>query len=278
MRAFHETLNEELDLLKTAGNHFANGAFPSSSTHKKWRVDRTNKFCVPPIRHLGEVHMKKIVLLAMAGTVVTAHAVLVDDFSTSYTNSIGTGTWVDSQSGSMLGGERDVELAVLANTFSQFADTDIPGSAASIFSNGFGVESVTTYQYDRTGDEAGNMGPGKLLKNGGTGAALIGSPDTSVLIDWLGNDLRVVVDVTTRLNGSTLGTASGVRLAGSGAGSMLINVLGLDKADSLTIAFHGDVNADFGISRIQTVPEPATLLGLTSLLAGAVLRRRNRTR
>jgi hypothetical protein len=221
--------------------------------------------------------MKNIAMLVLAGCVVTAQAVLVDDFSTSYTNSIGTGTWVDTQLGSMLGGERDVQLEVVANTFSQFADTDIPGSLVSIFSNGFGVESITTFQYDRAADETGNLGPGKSLKNGGNGSALIGTNDSSVAIDCLGNDLRVMVEITTRLNGATLGTASAIRAAGSGAGSMTIPVTGLSTADSLTIAFHGDMNADFGISRIQTVPEPASIVSLAALTAVA-LSRRNRKR
>lgn len=221
--------------------------------------------------------MKKVALLfgfALLGSV--AHAVVIDSFGASYTNSVLTGTWVDVQTGSMLTGERDVQFEVLGNPFNQFTDLDINGSGSAVFSTGFGVDASFYFQYDLVGDEAGNFGPGKVLTNAGTGSPILSGTNDRVRVHFLGNDLNVVVTLTTRLSGSITGTSNATRLAGSGAGNLdlLMSPAILAAADSLTLKFSGATSADFAIDRVEAVPEPSSVLLLASgLVALSALRR-----
>ncbi len=221
--------------------------------------------------------MKQLWTLLALGVAAASHAVtLIDDFTTPYTNSVQGGTWVDSHAATVLGGERDVQFAVTTNTFNQFSDLDIQGAGKAIMSNGFGMTSTFTLQYDRAGDEAGNTGPGKTLTNGGNGSALLAKGDNQLCITWLGNDLDVRVTAIARLSGNTLGSTSATRFANSGAGQMILGVTGLDQADSITVVFAGVENADFGVANLKAVPEPGS--GLALALAGGWLIRRRRSR
>lgn len=223
--------------------------------------------------------MKKVALLfvfSLLGSL--AHAIVIDSFGASYTNSVLTGTWVDVQTGTMLTGERDVQFEVVANPFSQFTDLDINGTGPAIFSTGFGVSSNYYFQYDLVGDEAGNFGPGKVLTNGGTGTPILSGANDRVRVHFLGNDLNVVVTLTTRLSGAVTGTASATRFAGSGAGDLdiFLSPALLGGADSLTFKFSGVTNADYAIDRIEAVPEPSSLLLLAAGFAAVSALRRFR--
>jgi len=219
--------------------------------------------------------MKRILLLAGIAAAGGAQAVVVDTFSVSYFQSISSGTWVDVQAGPVLSGERDVELAVLSNPFSQYLDVDIPGSGALIVDNGFQVKSTVTLQYDGK-DEVGNTGSGKTLTNTSSGTALVGGTDNVLRLHWFGNDLDV--DVTLKLwkNGVLVTNATQTRLAGSGAGTMDFIDANVASADNVTLVFAGVPSADFALAKIETVPEPATLAALLMGAGAMAARRRKR--
>lgn len=219
--------------------------------------------------------MKQATLLAFCLVTVGAQAITIDDFSTAYSQSVLSGTWVDSTNAAVLGGERDVQLMVLGNPFNQFADMDLM-PIAGIFSNGFGVTSMFTLQYDRAGDETGNTGAGKTLKNGGTGVALLPKGTNLICLTWIGNDLDVTATVTARLSGGVLGSASLMRPAGSGMGLTFLAVAGLDQADSITFDFSGATSADFALSSLKAVPEPTTWSALAAASLVFAARRRKR--
>ena len=222
---------------------------------------------------------RTIFILALPLIGAQANAAIVDNFTVAYANSLQSGTWVDFQAGGMLGGERDVQLEVLNNPFNTFCDLDINGAGMAISSQGFGMTSNVYLQYDRTGDEAGNTGAGKFLTNGGTGVALLGGFNDTLRIGFIGNDLDVNVKAVARLSGAIIGSNSALRPGGSGVGTLDIAMSPavLASADSLTFVFSGATNADFAISKIETVPEPLSLavLGLGAALA---VRRRRTTK
>ncbi|MBS1724210.1 MAG: hypothetical protein JSS66_14805 [Armatimonadetes bacterium] len=214
-----------------------------------------------------------ILFAALAG--VGARAALIDDFSVSYFNSVQTGTWVDFQSGTMLSGERDVMFDVLSNPLGQFSDFDVDGLGHAIFSNGFGTSSNISLQYDGINDEAANTGPGKTLTNGGTGNALLSGFNDTLRVAFLDNDHDVMVTAVARLNGNVIGSNSATRFANSGIGNLDIamNPNVLASADSLTFVFNGTSSSDYAISKIESVPEPASMT-LAALLLGAIARRK----
>lgn len=222
--------------------------------------------------------MKRLLFLPIVAVcAASSSAIVVDSFSTPYFNTVNSGSWVDFQAGTMLSGERDVQFEVVSNPANTFSDLDINGAGQATFSNGFGMVSNTYLQYDRLGDEVGNTGPGFVLNNGGNGSALFNQFADAVRVSFLGNDLAVQVTAVLRLNGVILDQNSGVRSAGGGAGNLdiALNAGAMASADSLTFVFTGAPGADFAITELSTVPEPATLVALAVGL-GLVRRAKSR--
>ncbi len=224
--------------------------------------------------------MKKVLLFCILASIgSSAHAIVIDTFSASYFNSVQTGTWVDVQTGSMLTGERDVQFEVLSNPLLQFSDLDINGSGPAIFDTGFNVTANYYFQYDTVGDEASNLGPGKVLTNGGGGTSILSGANDRIRVHFLGNDLNVTVTLVTRLSGVVTGTTSALRPGGSGVGDLdlLLSPTTLASTDSITLKFSGVTSADFAIDRVEAVPEPGAIIGLCAGLALLVLGKRRKT-
>lgn len=222
--------------------------------------------------------VRKLLFLMVAAAAVPARAVVVDDFSNAYVNSVQSGTWVDFQTGSMLTGERDVMFDVVSNAFNVFADLSIDGAGTAVFGNGFGVSTRFMLQYDGLNDEAANTGPGTSLINAGSGSPILTGFNDSVRVSFIGNDLDVKVTAVARLNGAVLESNSALRAAGGGAGNLdiALSSANLAAADSLTLVFEGAPSADFAISEVSTVPEPATIIALGAGLVALARRRRSR--
>lgn len=223
--------------------------------------------------------MKTIAIIAVASLGVAANALtIIDDFSTAYTKTITSGSWVDSQIGTFVGGsgERDVEMRVISNPLAQQLDLTITGSQLAVVSNGFGTLSKVSLQYDAIGDEAGNTGANKFLTNGAGFAAGTLAGETALVVRFLGNDLDLDVTATLRRTGGIISQMTQTRAGGSGIGDMVFNFGGtLGDADSLTFEFNSARSGDFALEGIEAVPEPATMVTLGLGLAAA-LRRRNR--
>lgn len=220
--------------------------------------------------------MKKFLILAGVVAAGSANAVLIDDFSTSqFVASVQGGNYVDAAAGGVLSGERDVEVDVLANPVGQFADCFIDSNVLT-YSNGFLTNSVLYLQYDVVGDTIN--GPGGNINNlVGTPGLLPGYNDR-VDLTWLGNDLDVDVFVVLRQGGAVIDVGNATRLAGSGAGvqSIGINAAAAAAADSLTVIFHARPSGDFALSRMETVPEPASMAAIGLGFAGLIARRRRK--
>lgn len=224
--------------------------------------------------------MKKLAVLAGVVSVGIANAMVIDDFTTPYFNSIVGGSDVNFQvGGGIVGGERDVELLVLANPQNQFLDVAITGGNLGIVSNGFATSSIVSLQYDGFNDEVGNTGPGKFLNNVGSGAPLGLGFCNAVRIDFIGNDLKVNIQVEARLGGALIGIGNGMRAAGQGVGfeDIAMNPAALAAADSLTVRFNADPSGDFAITGIECVPEPASMAALGLGFAALVARRRRKS-
>lgn len=219
--------------------------------------------------------MKRLVTVGMISLAGVAGATQVDDFSSGYfMQSIMNGTFVLTNAGTMTSGERDVELNVQGNPFNQWLDVKVD-NGLSVISNGFGVVSKITLQYDVSGDEVGNTGAGKTLTNTGVGPSL-GLDGDTVRVNFIGSDLGTTVKAVLRKDGVQIASGIGVKNAG-GASSLdvFVGSSAMAQADSISIEFMADPSGDFALSSIETVPEPTTLavLGLGGL---ALLRRKRR--
>lgn len=221
---------------------------------------------------------KKIWILGLIATTGAAQATVLDAFTDAQAFCVqqaGGTTFVDTALGlNVIGGQRDVQVTESANPFNQKLDVTF-GGGLSVVSSGFGVKSDITLQYDRI-DEFGNTGANKVLQNGGTGAPLLSGSNDRVRVNFVGNDLKVAMLVTARKNGAVIGTGTGIRTAGQGAGfvDIAMNQAAMAQADSISIAFTPDTSGDFALSSIEAVPEPATLAALA--LVGLAARRRRK--
>jgi hypothetical protein len=225
---------------------------------------------------LGKSNMKRVLLTGLTIASSLAQAVLIDDFSVPCSNSILGSSWVGAQTGTMLSGERDVQLSISANPLNQFFDLDVPASGLLIVSNGFMSEGVATLQYDGVGDEVGNLGAGKILSYGGSGSPILGGSNDRIRIKFIGNDLDVKVTATSRLNGNILDSASATRSAGSGAGflDLFVSSSALAAMDSLTLEFRGAPSADFALGSVEAVPEPTSTLVVVAGIWSLIFARR----
>lgn len=220
---------------------------------------------------------KFLVLAAVVVSGVAQANVTIDNFTTAYFDTIIGGTSVQFQQGAgIIGGERDVELNVLANPLNQFLDIAIAGGL-TVISNGFGVQSKVSLQYDGLNDEVGNTGPGKVLTNAGGAPLGIGFCN-AVRVGFIGNDLKVNIQVEARLAGVVIGVGNGMRAAGQGVGfeDIAMAPAALAAADSLTFRFQADPSGDFAISGLECVPEPASMAALGLGFAALVARRRSK--
>lgn len=218
--------------------------------------------------------MKRLAFIGIVSVAGIAGATQVDDFSSgAFMQSIMNGTFVLTSAGAMTSGERDVELNVQGNPFNQFLDVQVD-NGLSVISNGFGVVSKITLQYDVNGDEVGNTGAGKTLTNTGVGPALGLGGDT-VRVNFVGSDLGTTVKAILRKDGVEIASGIGIKNpGGASALDIFVGSAAMSQADSISIELMADPSGDFALSSIETVPEPASVFALG--LGGIALLRRKR--
>ncbi len=190
-----------------------------------------------------------------------AHAVMIDDFASgSYSGSLSSGSMIVQQTGTMIGGQRDVLMTVTANPFSQQLNQTI-GGAMSVTSTGAGLTARIGLQYDFFDVE----NPVGNTLNSGPGFAAINLIGQVIRLEFLSNDR----DLTSR-----------IELAGSGVSaynwvipgnqdvpftvdipvSLFTGSVDLSHVDLITMYFDTRPAGDFALGSFQAVPEPTTFV------------------
>ncbi len=226
------------------------------------------------------------IALAACGA-VSAGVITIDDFSSGpFSASITSGNVVLQQSGTMLGGQRDIGLEVLSNPFSQFLDAGVgPDGLGLTFSSGIGLEGQLALDYDGSTDvETGNL---PFVAGEGLDLDLTGL--TSIDFSFLAADLdfEILVVLQTLEGGMVMDTDQvDADVDGGTMGPFTVSVMlsdfdiDLSDVDRIGILFNfeGDDeptgSLDFVLSDITIVPAPGAiaLLGLAGL-AGTRRRR-----
>lgn len=240
--------------------------------------------------------------LVFAGVVSNADATLIDSFFTRDQPDISFGgpdegghSFVASLDANCVGAERDFEFFQNENAISPgprfVAQYDLAFGGLRIggFANdspGNGSSGRTILQYDGSGDEVGNTGRDKRLRNGGSGTPLFNGADGGIRI-WYAqpyNDSSIPITATLRRQGSVIATQTlqshTLSSLSSTSFAFAENVFGI--ADSLTLVFPATLtgpNADrtLNLLYIDTiVPEPGTYLALSAGLTWLLARRKKR--
>ena len=242
----------------------------------------------------------KSTLLSLSVLPTTVNALMVDDFQPIDHNQdftfdlpISNNSFVHASGGTMLSGERDVEFWNSADAFrgSIYARYELyPFYGRELYRVGgrasFGQGWATvTLQYDGLGDEVGNFGFGKRLRNnGGLPLQLAGVGGFRL---WYADDSdEFTVTAILRANGQVIGThTEGVANGNLQLRSALFPFSNesLMVADSVAFQFNirlsGGSLQDIYLSHIDTIlPEPGTWLAMTGGIALLLGQRRRRRR
>lgn len=199
---------------------------------------------------------------------------------------------VAAQSGSVLGGERDVELVQAQDPVGSrdpriYAGYHTPpnlfeeyyflgGIGTGLGGNSF--ESFIILQYDGSGDENGNTGLNKLLNNNGVGSPLFDGSEGGIRLRYGWSDTAYVMWVTLRRLGSIVAeTQRIIDIHNEFADEdFVFTQAELSGVDSLSLRFRVLIPRDqkhgLFIESISTiVPEPDPGLALGGAMAAAVL-------
>lgn len=215
--------------------------------------------------------MKTIFAIAAMAVIGSANALTIDNFTTVSSVSILSGVGIASGSANgagILGGERDIQVQVLANPLNVKSEWE-QTSGWSVGSNGLFADSVMRLQYD--GADGGTFG------GAGSGSNLGLGSNNIIVVPFFGSDLNVTVNVTTMTSGSVTSSVTLVHPGGAANTlSFTLSAAAAATADSLTISFDGVPSSDFAIGPITAVPEPTTMIVLGGALFGIARKRRNR--
>lgn len=224
---------------------------------------------------------RTLLLFALSVLAASASALILDDFTSGpYSNSIQSGTVIASQTGTMVGGERDTLMRVTNNPFGFDFEVVIDNGLAAI-SNDASVDSLFGLDYDGVGEETGGE---EFVRGPGLGGLDLSAFDR-LRFKFLENDqdLELTVQFRTFMRGMSFGTFvvpashtpftfdvlfSGLDQRGGGAD--------FSNLDRITIFFDGLPSADFALQDIQAVPEPATFTALAAAVGLLIARRRKR--
>jgi len=224
------------------------------------------------------------IAFALVGS-ASAGVVVIDDFTSGpFSASINSGNVVLQQSGSMVGGQRDVGLEVLSNPFSQSLDVGLgDGGLGLTFSSGIGLAGQLGLDYDGSTD----VEDGSLPFEVGEGLDLDLSGLDSIDFGFVSADLDFEISVVLQqIEGGSVTESSAATLAVNSGSNFVASLalsefsIDLSDVDRIGILFNfneaGDPtqSLDFLLSDITVVPSPGAiaLLGLAGL-AGTRRRR-----
>lgn len=211
----------------------------------------------------------------MACAAVGAHAVLIDDFTTGvYTGQIQSGSLLDFQTGSMLGGDRFHRAEVQANPNNQTLSIRI-GSGRYISSGGAGLDAMNMLGYGFRSDGAGGVLRDDLNAN------FTGGNDR-IRINFLRNDLDMRLGILVESASGGQASSATKTILGSQFSAFGVDFFFSDFAggasfadvDQLTFKFDPQASGDYVVQSIEVVPEPGTLAALGGALALLARRRR----
>ncbi len=214
-----------------------------------------------------------LILLAAAAA---SQAVLIDDFTTGeYSSEITSGYEMDLQHGDMLSGARGTYMRVLSNPLETPALSYVIQNGVAIVSSGTLLRGFVefAYGYALEGDTPIPQDMNLDL-----------SGDSAFRIHFLANDLPLSVAVLAGQynTGFWRGT---IDVPGGQLDPFTVDVPfssfeeGIDWADVDQIVFDitGSPSGDYAISRLETVPEPASIAVL-AMGAAALIARKRRSR
>lgn len=205
--------------------------------------------------------MKTILGLGALFCTCYAHAIMIDDFTTgAYSGSLGTGSIIVQQTGTMIGGQRDLLMAISANPYSQQLNQTI-GGGMSITSTGTGIMARIGLQYDDFDVE----NPIGSTFNSGNGFPFLDLTGQTIRLDFLANDR----DLATRIElaGSGVSAYNWV-IAGNQDVPFTVDIpvslftgnVNIAHVDLVTVYFDTRPAGDFALGSLQAVPEPTTFV------------------
>ncbi len=219
--------------------------------------------------------MKATWSLILVAAAAVSQATLIDDFTTGgYTNSISSGYALAFQNGSMMGGERGVYMEVVDNPLTVPELQVYIGNGMQITTTGTLLQARVQLGYGYTSNGSGGWDTADLHQDF-TG-------DDAFRVHFLANDLALTMTLFAGSVGGNWGNS--VVAVDPDQSPFTVTVPFASFSDSVDwtdvnqIVFQFDTSpsGDFAISKVETVPEPASIAALG--LGALTLLRRRRTR
>jgi hypothetical protein len=227
--------------------------------------------------------MKRLVTFgALAAIATTSHAIVIDTFSDGvFSQSLTSGSWVGSQAGVGLGGERDSAIQLISNNLGLTGTLEVSGGYFSV-SGAPDMELKIGLDYDGAGDETDGFVPFEVGPGIGP-VDLTQDSGNSFQIAFQSNDLalHMAAFVFSAGGGESrydATIAAGQNFIETASYADFIGTANFAAADRVAFIFDTAKGGDFALNQIstaQSVPEPASvaILGLGAI---SLLRRKRR--